>query len=244
MKTLQTLFILFVAFTAVTPTLRAEDAAAILARVDAFRNPLPSFSVDVELTSTSKTKSETSRFRVFGKGSDRSVVEFLFPQSEKGKAMLMLRDGMWIYLPSASRPIRISPLQRLMGQASNGDVARTSFTVDYVAGTASEELLDGRKTWVLDLTAKDPAIAYNKVRLWIDRTSSEPLRADFFTVSGKLIKRALYREYGVMAGRRTVTLVEIEDLLRSGNKTVMRYSNLAARENAEKMFSKDSLGKW
>jgi len=48
---------------------------------------------------------------------------------------------------SASRPIRISPLQRLMGQASNGDVARTSFTVDYNAKSATEE--DG--AWVIEL---------------------------------------------------------------------------------------------
>src|SRR5215212_7483231 len=96
--------------------LRAEDAAAILQRSDAYRNALDSFSIDVELTSFTGTRSESSKFRVYGKGSDRSVVEFVAPAAEKGKFLLMLRDGMWIYLPSASRPIRISPLQRLMGQ--------------------------------------------------------------------------------------------------------------------------------
>ena len=47
-----------------------------------------------------------------------------------------------------------------------------------------------------------------------------------------------------MAGRRVVTEVEIEDLLRPGNRTVMRYANLTPKDNAEKMFTKDSLGKW
>src|SRR5947208_15043660 len=113
------------------PLLADEKAASVLARADVFRNPIESFSIDVELTSfAAGGKTDTSRVRVFGKGSDRSVVEFTFPQTEKGKYLLMLRDAMWIYLPTASRPIRISPLQRLMGQASNGDVARTSFTGD------------------------------------------------------------------------------------------------------------------
>jgi outer membrane lipoprotein-sorting protein len=218
-----------------------NDAASVLARADVFRNPIESFSIDVELTSfATGGKTDTSRFRVFGKGSDRSVVEFIFPQTEKGKYLLMLRDAMWIYIPTASRPIRISPLQRLMGQVSNGDVARTSFMVDYNATAVAE---DG-DAYVIDLVAKDPSVAYNRVRLWIDKHSYEPRRADFYVVSGKLIKRANYKTYGTMAGRRVVTEIEIDDLLRPGNRTVMRYTNLTPKENAEKMFTKDALGKW
>lgn len=228
-------------FFAALPLLADDKAAAVLARSDVFRNPIESFSVDVELTSfATGGKTDTSRFRVYGKSSDRSVVEFTFPQTEKGKYLLMLRDAMWIYLPTASRPIRISPLQRLMGQASNGDVARTSFTVDYNATAVAD---DG-DAFVIDLMAKDPSVAYNRVRLWIDKQSYEPRRADFYVVSGKLIKRATYKAYGTMAGRRVVTEIEIDDLLRPGNRTVMRYANLTPKENAEKMFTKDALGKW
>ena len=204
----------------------------LLSKVDAYRNALDSFVVDVDLTSTtSDGHSETSQFRVYGKGSDRSVVEFTAPQSEKGKYMLMLRDAMWIYMPSASRPIRISPLQRLMGQASNGDVARTSFSVDYTQQAVAEE----GDAYVLDLAAKDPSIAYNRVRLWVDKSTYEPRRADFCVVSGKLIKRATYRG---------TDSIEIDDLLRPGNRTVMRYSNRAAHDNPDRMFTKDALGKW
>ena len=231
---------LALAFVLFTLPLHAEDAAAILARVDQFRSPLESFVMDVQLTSHRGSTSETSRFRVYGKGSDRSLVEFTAPGSEKGKQLLMLRDAMWIYLPNASRPVRISPLQRLMGQASNGDVARTSFNVDYaVSGLAQEE-----SHHVLDLVAKDPSVSYAKIRLWVDRATYEPRRADFYVASGKLVKRALYTGFEVMAGRRMVARVEIEDLLRKGEKTVMTYSALTARDNPEKMFSRDSLGRW
>ncbi len=229
-----------IALTFLTLSAHAQDATSILARSDVYRNPLDSFSIDIELTSFEKASSSTSKFRVYGKGSDRSVVEFVAPAADKGKYLLMLRDAMWIYLPSASRPIRISPLQRLMGQASNGDVARTSFTVDYNATGASE---DGN-AWIVELEAKDPALSYKRVRLWIDRTTYEPQRADFYVASGKLLKRAHYRGFGTMGGRRAITEVEIEDLLRAGNRTVMRYSNLVARENPDKLFTRDGLGKW
>ena len=231
---------LMMLLTLIALPLLAEDATSILSRSDEFRNAMDSFSIDVELVSFEGTRSESSRFRVYGKGSERSVVEFTAPAAEKGKFLLMLRDAMWIYMPSASRPIRISPLQRLMGQASNGDVARTSFAVDYTAKSAVQ---DG-DNWLLELEARDPSISYKSIKLWIDRTSYEPRRADFYVASGKLLKRAHYRKFGTMAGRRVVTEVEIEDLLRVGNRTVMSYANLTARNNADKMFTKDALGKW
>jgi outer membrane lipoprotein-sorting protein len=218
----------------------ANDANDVLRRSDAYRGAMDSFSIDVDLTSFEGRTSDTSKFRVYGKGADRSVVEFLAPASEKGRYVLMLRDAMWIYLPSSSRPIRISPMQRLMGQASNGDVARTSFHVDYHARSVTE---DGNH-WLLELEAKDPSMSYKRVRLWVDRASYEPRRADFYVASGKLLKRAHYKQFGSMAGRRVVTEVEIEDLLRAGNRTVMRYANLTARNNPDKMFTKDALGKW
>ncbi|HEX8251982.1 MAG TPA: outer membrane lipoprotein-sorting protein [Thermoanaerobaculia bacterium] len=218
----------------------ANDATDILRRSDAYRGAMDNFSIDVELTSHERGTTESSKFRVYGKGTDRSVVEFLAPASEKGRYLLMLRDAMWIYMPSSSRPIRISPMQRLMGQASNGDVARTTFDVDYNATSAKQ---DG-DMWLLELEARDPAISYKRVQLWVDRTSYEPRRADFYVASGKLLKRAHYRQFSQMAGRRVVTEVEIEDLLRTGNKTVMRFANLTARNNADKMFTKDALGKW
>lgn len=235
---------MFLLLTLLATAARAEDAATLLARTDAYRSSMESFSIDVALTNHEGAKTESSKIRVYGRGNDRSVVEFLAPASEKGRYLLMLRDAMWIYLPSASRPIRISPLQRLMGQASNGDVARTSFTVDYIARTAAADTIDGRKSWSLELEAKDPALSYNRVRLWTDAATHEPIRADFYAVSGKLLKRAHYRKFAVMAGRRMVSEIEIEDMLRTGRRTVMTYSALAARDNPEKMFTRDALGRW
>lgn len=234
------LILLSLAFTA---TVHAQDPASILERVDVFRNPHASFSVDIELTSISPGRTETQRMRVFGKGPDRSRVNFTHPASEKGRSLLMLRDALWMYLPSASKPIRISPMQRLMGQASNGDVARTNFSIDYEPSSAVRVTIGGRDAWQLDLAAKDASVAYKRVVLTVDAVSHEPISADFHVASGKLVKRSHYREFTVMNGRRSVSRVEIEDLLRTGHRTVMTYTNLTPRENPDRMFVKESLGR-
>ncbi len=223
---------------------RAEDAAAILKQVDAFRNPLESFALDVQLTSFRNDSSETSGFRVYGQGSDKSLVEFRSPASEQGKYLLMLRDAMWMYMPNTSRPIRISPLQRLMGEASNGDVARTNYGIDYIPELAGEDEAGSRATYILDLKAKDPDLSYSRVKLWVAKKNFEPVKAEFYVVSGKLMKRAYFQELGMMNGSRIVTKIEIQDVVRPGHRTIMRYSNLHQKKLPEKMFNKNYLRKW
>lgn len=223
---------------------RAQDAAEILRRVDAFRNPLDSFTVDVELTSYRGEKSESSKVRVYAQNNDKSLVEFRSPASEKGRHLLMVRDAMWIYLPGTNRPIRISPMQRLMGDASNGDVARTNYSTDYVPQLVNDEKTEFPGAFVLDLKARDPDLSYTRIKLWVDKEAYRPIRAEFYVSSGKLMKRAVFKGFETLSGRSAVTTIEIQDAVRPGQRTVMQYSNLQAQKHPEKMFNKDYLGKW
>ncbi len=96
---------------------------------------------------------EEHLFEVSQKGAEKSYVEFLSPR-EKGQHLLMLGDDMWIYLPDTSRPVRITPLERLTGNASNGDVARTHYATDYDATFLRTETVNGASCHVLELTAQ------------------------------------------------------------------------------------------
>jgi outer membrane lipoprotein-sorting protein len=223
---------------------QADDAAAILKRLDEIRNPYQTFQVDVELVARRSNSQETYRYKVSGKGNDKSLVEFVSPASENGKYLLMLRDAMWIYMPNTMRPIRISPMQRLAGDASNGDVARTNFGVDYEPTLAGTEQVDGREAYVLDLLARDADLSYSHIRLWVDRKAYRPIRADFYVASGKLLKRANYQRFDVVDGRETLTRVEIEDLVRPGFRTELNYAHLRAARLTDRLFNKDALGKW
>jgi hypothetical protein len=221
-----------------------DDPAQILKRVDALRNPLENFGLDLELTAYRKTDSEVWRFHVYGKGKDKSLVEFLFPATEKGKYLLMLRDGMWVYVPNTSKPIRISPLQRLMGEASNGDVARTNYSTDYVVDSVTDGEEDGKPVIVLDLKAKDADLSYSRVKLFVSRDGETPIKADYYVSSGKLVKRMFFREFGTVSGSRMATKVEIFDAVRTDRRTVMVYSKLEQKNMPDKMFQPGYLGKW
>ena len=103
------------------------DAGALLRASDRTRNAWASFTTRIKITTVENGKSDEEHlYLVSQKGIDKTYVEFLSPR-EKGRHLLMLGDDMWVYLPDTSRPVRITPLERLAGDASNGDGARTNY---------------------------------------------------------------------------------------------------------------------
>ena len=109
---------------------------------------------------------EEQLYKVSQKGTEKTYVEFMSPR-EKGEHLLMLGDDMWVYLPDTSRPVRITPLERLSGDASNGDVARTNYAVDYTPVYLRTEKVGAEECYVLELTAKRKGATYQRILYWL-----------------------------------------------------------------------------
>jgi outer membrane lipoprotein-sorting protein len=220
----------------------APGAQEILDASDRTRNGWSSFAVDVTITDEGATGPRAvTKYQVLIKGSERTLVKFSDP-SDKGKLLLMVEEGMWFYLPSTSRPIRVTPLQRLAGNASNGDVAQTSLAANYAATLVGEETLGGEAVWVLELTAKRKGATYQGVRYWVSKERALPLQAEYRLTSGKATKRAHFEKYEVVNGQRMLQRQVIVDLLRRDRRTVLEFRNYKAQELPDKFFNKNYLG--
>jgi hypothetical protein len=209
------------------------DPQALLRQYDTLRNGWNSFAVRVAITNFERGKAdEAYLFEVYQKGTDRTYVEFLNPR-DKGRHLLMLGDDMFLYLPDTSRPIRITPLERLHGNASNGDVARTNWASDY----DSAWLRDEDNCHVLELNAKSRGATYRKIHLWLLRgASNRPVKADFFLASGKHAKSATYDRYEEVQGRVQLQRMTIYDRIRKESWSVMEYSGWQPRNLPDRMF--------
>ena len=173
-------FLLTCALVCRAATLAVPDAEALLKRSDAYRNGWPSYVLRVKITHYESGKADEDKlYEVSQKGTERTYVEFLSPR-EKGEHLLMLGDDMWVYLPDTSRPVRITPLERLNGDASNGDVARTNFSVDYSAVYLRTEKIGAENCYVLDLTAKRKGSTYQRILYWLRVEDARPVRAEFY----------------------------------------------------------------
>jgi hypothetical protein len=211
----------------------------VLTQADRGQNGFQSFVVDVRITNYVREKvDKVTNYQVFIKGGGRSLVKFTDPE-DSGKYLLTVDEFMWIYLKSASRPVRVTPLQRLSGNASNGDVAQTSLLENYQPTAMTEDVLDGKPVYVMDLVAKRKSATYQGTRYWIAKDTLLPIKAEYNLGSGKASKRAFFLEYQTVDGRQVLRRQEIHDLLRNQEKSVLEYSNYVRRELPDKMFNKN-----
>lgn len=228
------------------------SAEEILAASDAIRNPGRPFSVTVTLTEfqggkqvDTSTLVSYSRTQQVG-GQFASLIRFVLPARDAGKLMLKNGNDLWFYDPASKASVRISPQQRLLGQASNGDVATVNFAKDYnVKLLADEEVKDGhgklRKARKLGLTAAAPDVTYASIEMWVDAGNSQPIMASFYAESARLLKTAYYRHYQQQLGVDRPTETVIIDGLNPQSVTLMRFTDYTARVVPETWLQRDYL---
>jgi outer membrane lipoprotein-sorting protein len=212
------------------------DAAALLTRSDEYRNGWPSYVLRVKITNYESGKADEEHFfEVSQKGTEKSYIEFLSPR-EKGQHLLMLGDDMWIYLPDTSRPLRITPLERLSGNASNGDVARTNYASDYSAVYLRTEKVGAENCHVLELIAKRKGSTYQRILYWLRVEDARPVRAEYYLTSGKHIKSATFDAYASIGGRSLLIRMTLYDEIRHNSHSILEYSGIAPRALPDKLF--------
>jgi outer membrane lipoprotein-sorting protein len=212
------------------------DAEALLKRSDLFRNGWPSYVLRVKITNFESGKAdEEALYDISQKGTDKTYVEFMSPR-DKGRHLLMLADDMWVYLPDTSRPVRITPLERLSGDASNGDVARTNYAADYAPVYVRTEKVGAEECYVLDLTAKRKGSTYQRILFWIRVVDARPVKAEFYLTSGKHIKSATFDEYATVNGKSQLRRMTLYDEIRHNSHSVLEYSGIAPRALPDKLF--------
>ena len=212
------------------------DAQSLLKQSDTFRNGWPAFVTHVKITNYESGKPDEERlYEVSQKGIDKTYVEFLSPR-DKGRHLLMLGDDMWIYLPDTSRPVRITPLERLSGDASNGDVARTNYAADYTPVYLRDEKVGEVACHVLELTARRKGATYQRILYWLRVEDARPVRAEFYLTSGKHIKSATFDDYAQMGGKVLLRRFTLYDEIRHNSHSLLEYSQTSPRTLPDKLF--------
>jgi outer membrane lipoprotein-sorting protein len=165
------------------------------------------------------------------------------PVSERGQIMLMKGRDLWVFMPDVSQPIRISLSQRLTGQVANGDLARANFASDYHPKLLRTETIDNETYNVLELIAVDRSVTYQKVVYWVRQKDNWPFKAEFYSLSNRLLKVCKYENFQTMEGRPRPTRLVMEDALKAGNVSVLEYNSMKLRDLPDKIFTKDYLKK-
>lgn len=191
----------------------------------------------------------TFKLKTWTAGETKSFTEYLFPVREQGTKMLKLDDQLWIYSPSADRIIQIAGhmlRQSVMGSdLSYEDLMEDSKLSDqYDAKVTGEEVVDGRKCWIVELTAFVPEIAYHGKKLWVDQERNIPLREELFAKSGTLLKRTQLSDVRRINERWYPGKILFKDMLKEGQGTELIIDEIRFNISVpDHIFSKASLKK-
>ncbi|WP_051258628.1 outer membrane lipoprotein-sorting protein [Chitinibacter tainanensis] len=230
----------------------APTAQSLLATSDGIRNPSQSFALTSTLTEyRNGQQTEQTTLAVYARaepntGQYRNLIRFVAPQRDNGKLLLKNGNDLWFFDPASKASVRISPQQRLLGQAANGDVVTVNLAVDYSAQLAGEEAVqDGqqqpRQAYLLKLSAKTPEVTYHRIDYWLDKTSLQPIKARFYSSSDRLLKTAFYRKFEQQLGALRPTETVIIDGLDPKWITVVRSSDWRYRDVPENWLQREYL---
>jgi len=220
-------------------TWAAPDAQDILKNSDQARGGgLPGIVWEIRLVSRDGDRTDEPQRLIVKAVGESSVAETLEPARSKGGKLLQVERNMWLTRPGLSKPIPISPRQRMSGQASNGDIAATNYAGDYQAQLGGNESVDGEDCYQLELTAKHKRATYDRVRYWVSVKRGVAVKAEFYSLSGKLLKSARFEYNNVIdyEGKRLpfVSKMSIHDALIDAETTMsydtVKVSKVAASE--------------
>jgi len=195
-----------VAIAAFATAAQAQSAHDIVAGADRVRNPDRPFRIAATVIDyRSGQPLGKNVYTVYSKlnpstGQFRDVMLYVEPPRDAGKMLLLNGNNLWFYDPASQQSVRISPQEKLAGQASAGDVLTENLAVDYTpAIVATETIQDASQRphtcWHLELKAANDAATYNHAEYWVERNTDYPIKAEFYADSGVLLKTLYYRNF-------------------------------------------------
>jgi Outer membrane lipoprotein-sorting protein len=224
-----------VAFALLASHCFAQDVPTLLKAADKYRMSSDNMQVETQISvlNADGSPDKERRYTVFAQqkhqsllagGSQHQSLVLMQSPAEKGQKVLMLGDDFWLLMPGSQRPLRITPMQKLLGDASTGDIATMSWAEDYTGAVAGEEACGepAQPCVHLSLTAARKGVTYQRIELWLGKAKHEPIKADLYVQSDKLAKQARF-VMDKAAAPTAVTEMLLRDQLTNKKETQVRY---------------------
>ena len=217
------------------PVGAAIDGAVLLRQVDRRLSP-PSYDAYKRLINV-EPNGRTREYLLYqiAEGREKVAALFLSPASEKGRSTLRVGDNMWMYVPNAGKPIRITSLQSVIGGVfNNADILSLDYSAEYDVAKLDESGED----YLLELKAKTTSVAYDRLKMWVTRKDTLPVRIECLTPTSMLIKTLHFKDIKDFGGGviRPAT-VETDSPLYKGYKSSMVFVQMKARTFPAEVFT-------
>ncbi len=176
----------------IAAALSAQECVQLLKNIDDRQRNNGDYKALVYLESKERDKSDVVYEVVAYRRSVDAKLMLLFmkPKAEQGKGYLRIEKNLWMYDPSVGKWERRTERERIGGTGSNRrDFDDSRLAEEYTPEYEGEEKLGRFTVHKLKLTAKEGVdVAYQVIRLWVDKDSNNPLKQQEFALSGRLMR--------------------------------------------------------
>lgn len=187
---------------------------------------------EIDMIISIKGRKIIKKMSSYSVGNDKSFIEFLSPARDKGTKLLKKEKIIKIYYPSAERILRLSGhmLRRSMmgSDFSYEDMTERSKKLieEYSGERLSDELIEGRNSYVIVLTSKIKKQTYFTRKVWVDKERFIGLKEELYSKSGKLLK--VLKAEGIRSFKKRYypTVIIMEDKLRQNSSTRMEIKKI------------------
>jgi len=213
----------------------------ILKHADRARGNVDGIIWDISITTNEEGSIETRGMTVKVRGND-TLAKYTSPATMNNRMVLMKDRNMWFIRSGLKKPVSISPRQKLMGDAANGDIASTNYAGDYEGTLLREETVQGEPCHVLDLKAANKNVTYDRIKYWVSKKRLVGVKAEFYSLSGKLFKTAdfKYDNRVTLEGGEMIPFVSelvIHDAIQKDKVTTLGYSNVRVQSIPDSTFN-------
>ena len=142
---------------------------------------------------------------------------------------------MWLYIPNVGKPVRITSLQSVVGGVfNNSDILSLDYSVEYNVEKVEEQGSD----YLLYLKAKNKTVAYDKIKMWVDKAKSVPTKIECLTETSMLVKTLYYKDIKDFGGGVVrPAILETDSPLYKVYKSVMIFAKIKKRDFKDEVFT-------
>lgn len=202
------------------------SALDIIKKVDQLLRGDSAYSI-MEMTIINPRWKRTLKMESWERGRKESLVRILAPKKEAGVSSLKIDYQMWNYLPRVERVIKIPPSMMMsswMGSDFTNDdlVKESSIVEDYTHKLVGTVVLNGTDAFKIEaIPLPEAPVVWGKLYFFVRKKDYIPLRQEYFSESGELVRYLNFSDIKMMGGRLLPTAWEMVPLNKKGKKTII-----------------------
>jgi len=121
---------------------------------------------------------------------------------------------------------------------NNADILRLDYTSEYKVSKVEES----GDQYLLHLKARTKAVAYDQLKMWVDKGASLPTQVECLTEAHMLIKTLYFKKVKDFGeGILRPSVIETDSPLYRGYKSIMIFAKIKARDLPDEAFTLNFL---